>query len=232
MRRAPKKTDLTRPPRRWRIAAAVVVGLPLLAALGVWTFSDRIVARVVREVNPHLAVEVRVRAIDLTWWDQFPHLTLNLRGVRVASALPEDTLPLADLERLYLAVDALRLLRGEWVVDQIFLEGGALHVHTDTAGRGNYRILRADTAATAGRMEEVRFNLSDVRLRDVEISCRLDADRQHYRAHADDVRAQLAFAGTRLDLGVTGALHSHALAVGEDVYLRDKALDLDARLVL
>jgi hypothetical protein len=119
----------------------VLVILGLFLALGAaYVFRDKIKERVVTALNDQLRTEVDVETIEIELFSTFPRISVAFREVFVAGHGPQKD-SLATAESLFLELNSMELLQGEYKVDRIRLEGGEVRVHHWGDGSWSYDIL-------------------------------------------------------------------------------------------
>ncbi|MBC8084335.1 MAG: hypothetical protein H7Z21_14115, partial [Hymenobacter sp.] len=196
---------------------------------GVWLGQDRIIALFVQQVNRYLRTPVRVGKMEVSVLDQFPRVSITLHQVRVSGSLPQDTVPLARVRRLYCAFDAWDLWRGHYRVRAVTLTDGRVYVAHDRQGRPNYDVIRYDTTA-APTDGALAFGLENVRLERIHTTYDDQLRRQRYAVRVEDMGAELAVNDMLVEITAQGNTHVEALQLGADGYFRDKALTLTTRL--
>ncbi|WP_375438035.1 AsmA-like C-terminal region-containing protein [uncultured Hymenobacter sp.] len=209
-----------------------LLGLALLlgaAVAGVWLGQDRIIGLFVQEANHYLRTPVQVGKMEVSLLDQFPRVSITLHEVRVSGSLPQDTVPLARVRRLYCAFDAWDIWRGHYRIRAITLTDGRVYVGHDGQGRPNYDVIRYDTTATASD-KPLAFGLENVHLERIHTTYNDQLRQQRYTVRVEDMQAELDVNDMLVDVTARGDTHVEALQLGSDVYFRDKALAVNTRL--
>ena len=77
---------LSRARKGWRwLGVSLLVFLGLFTAVIAWQARD-IEARILAEIQPHLATDVHIDQLDVSFWRAWPNVEVGLRGVRIADA--------------------------------------------------------------------------------------------------------------------------------------------------
>jgi len=209
-----------------------LLGLVLLlggAVAGVWLGQDRIIALFVEEVNHYLSTPVQVGKMEVSLLDQFPRVSITLTNVRVSGSLPQDTVPLARVRRLYCAFNAWDLWRGHYRIRAVTLTDGRVYVSHDRQGRPNYDVIRYDTTS-APTDKPLAFGLENIRLARIHTTYDDQLRQQRYTVQVREVKAELAVNDMLVDIAARGDTHVEALQLGTDAYFRDKDLVLNTKL--
>ncbi len=153
--------------RLWRALALLLLlaaAIPLLlAGLAVWQ-KDHIIAWVVARCNERLQTPVRVDRIDLTIWQTFPMVAVQMDSVIVQESLPGHARRLAALGHVRLGFSPLDLLRGRYRVAYLAISGGYVQMRHLPDGTPNYDILKPDSTHTREAGQPTAFALRRIRL--------------------------------------------------------------------
>lgn len=201
------------------------------ATLFTYLYQDKLVAHFVSQANQILTTPVRVKAIRLSLWEKFPKVAISLQDVEMEGSLPDQDSLLARAQKLDFTFDLLELLRGEYVVDKVYLTHGQVNLIVDSSGNNNYTIFaKQGTQDSAASSQVVRFQLRDVQLTQVAVSYQDQPLRQHHSLVAEDVLSQLGVEGNQYTIELAGQLRTHFVGIGTDTYFRDKPLQIATRL--
>ncbi|WP_188557742.1 YhdP family protein [Hymenobacter glacieicola] len=198
---------------------------------GVWLGQDRIIGLFVQALNRHLQVPVQASRLEVSVLDQFPRLSVTLHNVVVAGSEPADTVKLARARRLYCAFDAWDLLAGRYRIRAVTLADAQVRVRRNAQGRGNYHVLRPDTAASAAT-SPFSMELEGIELQRVRVLYEDAGRHQHFSLHTPQLRATLGISDTQLDIAAQGVAQVEALRLGNDEYFQNKELTVSTTLVI
>ncbi len=217
---------------RWIKKALLVAGVVLLIFSGTtavlsYIYSDELVDRFLSEANKRISTPVQTSAIDVSWWEKFPQISLALRDVVIDGSLPGPTDTLGVAEKIYCTFDVLDILMGNWEVDQIHMENGRLLLVYSELGDNNYTIIKKDTTRES---KGVGFNLQKILLDKVDFTY-IDLRRnQEYQLWLEDLEASLYSKDNRYDIELHGQLESRFFRYQEKLFLADKPMGLKALL--
>ena len=148
---------------------ALMLAVPMalgtaLAALA-WVRGDAWKARAVDTVNAQLEGDLLVDDIALSWWNGFPHMSVDLAQIAVTNA-QKDTL--IQAQRVGLELDVWSLLSETPDIHAITLEDGRLHLAQDVRGPWNVQALlrNADDAPA----QPPALSLAQVKLQNMALS--------------------------------------------------------------
>ncbi len=167
-----------------RFCTFMLLGIVILLVLVYLVFRlnkggiERKLLRIVHTLQPG---EILVQDIDLSLFAQFPKVSLKLEDVTYfehhESERKAEELPVAELEDIYVAVEILKLLRGDLVLTEITLKKGRINIikYPDKSVNllnaiGVDLNLTKDTTETSDQASEGTLNLDVVILEDVYLS--------------------------------------------------------------
>ncbi|MGD2071242.1 MAG: AsmA-like C-terminal region-containing protein, partial [Gemmatimonadota bacterium] len=185
--------------KRGLIGAGVLLGLCLGALVGLpFLFEGRVAERVHTEVGSALDAKVEWSGVGLTFFRDFPNLTLRLDDLTAVGHAPFAGDTLLSMNGFRLVFDAGSLIGGlrgtrPFLIRSVQLEEPAVHLKVLDDGAANWDIVRRDTAA-AGPVGPTSGSMS-VELRSLAV--------RGGRLLLQNAEAGLyaSLAGLRLDLG-------------------------------
>jgi hypothetical protein len=163
---------------KW-IAIAVTTVLFIVAlviGIAVWfVFTPEKITPIVRtEAAKYLSCESQIGEVELTFFSTFPNFGLKVNRFALINHIPEtpsDTL--VQVEQFIGIIDmAAYWKRNELVFNELLLRNGILNAFTDSLGRTNFDVLKADTTVVAEESEtSIQFiNLEHVGLENIRLS--------------------------------------------------------------
>ncbi len=133
------------------LAAFVLISLLLVAITGVVVvkfYGDDLEAFVLEQVNHRLGSKVEMEDVSVKVFRKFPNTSIVLREMTVWSSqnfqpgkFPSpgaDTL--LSAESVSVSFNLLSLIRGRYMIRQVDIRNGILHLYTDERGESNYQI--------------------------------------------------------------------------------------------
>ncbi|WP_157593089.1 AsmA-like C-terminal region-containing protein [Rufibacter tibetensis] len=207
-----------------------VAGIFLIMALAgglLYVYQDKIIGLFVAEANQHIKTKVAVEKIEVTWWEQFPEVAIRLQNVEVTEAVPGSKAPLAKLKKVYATFHPWDLWRSTYRIREIHLEDGEVQARVLPNGKVNYRFYQsADTIQN----ETMGFDLQHISLKNVHVVYQDAPRRQKYDVQAHEFTAALEMEGQVLQLKANGNTHIKTIRIGENEFLREKAITVASKL--
>ncbi len=210
-----------------------VSGLLLLLLLGagvLYSCQDKIIQLFVTEANQHLKTKVQVEHISLSLLNKFPDLALTLKNVTVTESFTNSKAPLVQAERLYFTFNLWDMLRGQYRVQEMFLEEGTIAVKFLPDGTGNYLVFAPDTAQTHNK--PFAFELKKITLRNVALTYADQRREQYCNLKTRQVQATLQVTNKTIAIAATGQAYLQSIRIEGDDYFQNKQVSLQTKLVV
>lgn len=188
---------------------------------------DQLIDKILSEVNKSIQTPVKVSAIDINWWTDFPNISLRFQDVFIEESLERSSFPLAKLEELALSFNTLDFLKGDYSFEKIILKRGEVTIRTTRTGERNYDIIKSSGESSN---QSVNFNLKNIQIHDVQVNYVDEALKQTYLQYAEELKASLNKVGDVYHIIADGKINSKAIKIGEYSYFENKNLSVKAKL--
>lgn len=190
-------------------------------------YKDRIIKQLIREANKHLNTPVRVDKIDLNIWDKFPQIAVSFNNILIEESFENSTSPLLTAQKVYIILNPFDLMRGEYVVNQIFIEHGEFFIKVDKNGKNNYAILMSGNDT---REDSLTFDLRKIFLKDVSIHYFDARNNQEHSYHTRKQAASLTFEQNVYRIQTKGDLTCIFIKIDGRALFADKDFIINAML--
>ena len=142
-----------------------MVGLGLL----VWYYQDKWVQLFLNEANKYVESRVDVGPIKVDVVENFPQLSIVLNEVRIYEPRKDSAIVFANVGKVYLSFDFLKLWNGVYEINEIALENGRLNLKTLPNGSNNWTFWKTDTTISATKAGKSDFDLHHISLKNLEL---------------------------------------------------------------
>jgi hypothetical protein len=196
-------------------------------AVLVYIYQDQLVSRFVAEANQKIDTPIQASTIVASWWEKFPNVSIVLSDVIIDGSLPGPTDTLAVAKNIYCTFNALDIIRGNWVVDQIQFENVRLFLVKTELGDNTLTTVKKDTASKKPASD---FKLDKILLQDVTITY-LDLLRnQKIDLNVHEISASLASSADVFDIHLDGTATSESIKINDLQYFVGKPLTISGDL--
>ena len=215
--------------RALKITGILLLVLILVPVIAVSFFGAPIARAVVKSLNNRLQTEIVVADYDVSFWANFPSLSVDLSDVQVAGSDGSDLLM---AEQLSCLLD-LGSLFGKIRVEEIVVSDGSLNLIVDVDGNTNYQLTGytpiGEEKPEDPNAEATEFAIADARFKGMEISYR-DAQLQVYlNGNIDRLSFSGDFGADEYLLATEGLLDIYHLDQDGIRYLNETQMSLDAQ---
>lgn len=190
-------------------------------------YKDKVIEVFVAEANKYIKTPVSVQKIDISLFRQFPHVSIVFDKVLIQEAVKGSKGTLASADRLYCSFNLIALLRGDYEVKQIVLDGAEVYLKILPDGKNNFTFIEANPD---DKNEDVRFNLQKVKLNNVLVSFSNRIDNQEVVLHAKDLLSSFNMLKDQMNISLNGNLHSKYIKVDKYKFFEEKALHVKSIL--
>jgi hypothetical protein len=130
-------------------------------------FKSKILAVVKEEINHNIEAKVDFKDLSISWFSNFPKLTLALEDITVIGKGDFESDTLLSATSLDAAVNIMSIIRQkDMKIYSVFLQSPRVHAIVNKEGRANWDIAQADTTATIDSLSAFQFNLEKYEISD------------------------------------------------------------------
>ena len=201
------------------------------AAIGLLYYKkDKIIGMIVQEVNKHLLTKVEVEAIDLTIWENFPHMSIVFKNVKIHESIPSSNKLLLSAEKLGANLNILQLIEGKYVIKNVFARKGIASVRFDKNGIGNFNIIKQDSLPQKGTNKKFEIELNKIKLTNFEIIFNNEQKEQSFNFYNQESVVSIKHNEKLTDIDIEGKFAVHGITLSNNTFFKDKKLNLSASL--
>ncbi len=211
-----------------KIAKKIFLGLLSLMAVAVffgYVFEDDIVSFFKREASKQLNATVDAR-VRFSVWKDLPNVSIELENPVILDAIKgsKDTLLKAD--EVFLSFDIFKLLRKEFVINQISVIGGDIYLKIDEQGNNNYTILKSKSDTT--KKASMSLELEKIILQQVHIHYINQSVANNHEFDVHYAEADLLLNDSLVNISLAGEMYIDHIRVGEQEFIDEKEIKLNA----
>jgi hypothetical protein len=214
----------------WRFLKRTVLILLVFMAtisLALYIFEDRIIKKVVAQVNTYLKAPVQVEQINVHFWRTFPQLSVAFDQVLIADPLSsKDTL--LQAEQISLRFNPFDIWNGQYQIEQITSFNGQLNLKTNAKGQTNYDIFK-DTSSGSSTFN---LELETILLEQFKVAYRDQKSAQSYTSTIHTASLSGKFSAQQTTLKAAGDVWLNRIQKGRVVLLKNEPLVFDLALLV
>lgn len=217
----------------WTVLAVI-----LLLGIGVGlviVYEDEVKAVVIKELNKHLATEVRIdpKNIDLTFISSFPKCAIEFKQLTALETPVDkqrDTLLYA--ESLSLRFSLKDIFAKKYDIKQIALSNARCYLKVNKEGKKNYEAWKTNGTPAGETTDSLNFKLEDIQLKNVFVSYK----NSHAKIKTECTIKHISFNGNfseaNYEMETNGEIAVKNVIANKTSFLKNKLLRLDLSLVI
>ena len=184
-------------------------------------YGDEAEQLIVKEINQNLDVEVSVKDIKFSLFNNFPFASLEFTDIQTKEKLSSNSSPLLKAGNLSLLFNIYDIISGDYKVEKIVLEDAFLNLVVYDNGIKNYTVFQNHMNE---KQESVQINLNNVIFKNVEVSYINYPSDQEYLFNINQGKLQGIFTSSLYTLDISGNFYSKHIRSGKTVFLEERAL--------
>ena len=160
-----------------KIFAITIVSLIVFLIVVPYLIPQTITKEITQVINKNIKGEVKFESTNISFFNHFPSLTLNLNNFLLKGSAPFQQDTLIYTKKLALAINLLSLFSKQIKIDQFYLDDARINILSDEKGHANYNVYESkkentpDTSEsnTAIKIEGIFINNSNLTYSDRSI---------------------------------------------------------------
>lgn len=176
----------------WGILSLVLIAV-LLGPVVVYWNQSHVLDIILKKVNADQSHHLAVQKLNISPFESFPYISIDLENATVIDSLHLTDSPLVHFEHIYVGLDVVAMLQGNYTVKRIHVKNGALYLKNFADGTNNFTFKRKSENAKDGEEGSLNLDLDEIELLNVNI---------HYydaKMHAED-HFQVMKAASTIDI--------------------------------
>lgn len=202
-----------------------IVVLALILIATIWFQRDQIKQYAINQLNEQLTTPVSVKTIDISFFEQFPKVSVQLNDVSIQDPIRKQEL-LFSASKLFVAFNIYDLLAKNYQVKLIAADSGQCSIYINKKGKANYAIFKTSDQ----KSEDVFLKLTEVKLHNMFIHYLDETSQFECITQAADAKFSGDFKGKHESIEVSGDFYVQQIRSGSTTIIKDKAIVLETQL--
>jgi hypothetical protein len=200
----------------------------LSATITIYLYQDRLIAFAIRELNKAINTPIQTEKVEVSIWQEFPHVTLSFHKIEIKESIRRNQYPLARLRKLHLGFNLVELLKGNYVIDKVYLQEGEVTIRYTKEGQSNYQIFTIKEGADAN---QISLDLKAIHVQNVRLNYVDEGRKQTYQLAIEQANARMNYYNGEYHVPIKGEVLSERIQLEEYRYFENKALSLDGKII-
>ena len=178
-------------------------------------------------LNREFVGELTLEQSGLAFFENFPYLSIDLKGLAFYESKAKDGRPMYRAEDIYLGFNVLDLLKGNYTIKKVKIKQGHLDVVQYPNGDINILLAKGIKDEESDEDAGLDFDLASVEIEKMDISYRDLGMETDYVIHVGKLKSKLSLQASVLGLGMEGDLIFDLDYQGTHTFFADKHVNLD-----
>ncbi len=200
----------------------IIIGLTVSA----YFYKDRIIQEFIQEANKSINTPVTIGKIEISTWQDFPHLTIVFKDVYVEDSHPE-TYPLLTAKKILFSLNALEAWKGNYSIRGLQVIDSETNLKINKNGLNNFTIVKPSKDSVTST---ISFDLKNVKLINTQVSYEDIPVSQHHVFSSNELLSSIGIRGDLYKIEAQGDVLVQQIGIHQTLFLKDKNIDLKASL--
>ncbi|MCC5915852.1 MAG: AsmA family protein [Cryomorphaceae bacterium] len=219
--------------KKWLKWLGIVFLIILLIPVGIITWAyynqDRITEKALTEINEQFEGVMVIDKTSIAPFVNFPYVSIDLKNARYYPDKARSGKPIYRIEDIYVGFDVKALLRGQYEIKKIHIQGGEIHLVRDENGQINLLTSKKfnSEAEKDSTSSEVDFNIQSASIENVLFIFDDSIAKREYDLHLDQLKLTFRSEKSHLYIDIQSDLVLDIIENGELTFFHDKQLHLN-----
>jgi hypothetical protein len=182
---------------------------------------ERVSAIILSSLNKSIAVNVEAKSVHFSLLRKFPKASVQLKDAVVHSSetfntfngnfKDKDTLLFA--ESIFVKLNPLKIISGNYTVDELSIKNGIIYLFSDSTGKTNYDVSRDDSSKF-----NTQFELRNIRLRNMEAHYTDLKSKVSFEGNIDEGKIRTRINGSSIQFSTNSNIRIDKISIAETVF--------------
>ncbi|MBJ7429605.1 MAG: hypothetical protein JHD28_11730, partial [Bacteroidia bacterium] len=182
---------------------------------------------VIEQINQNLNAELKVKSSDVTIFQHFPNVSLDLVGV----SLQTKTDNILTANHLYFGFNIKDILNKNYHIQIITLDSATINLKIDENGKSNLDIVKGSNE-TESKNTNFLIDLEKVKLKRLNLNFNDLLSNQQYQAQINEAEFDGSFKNTEFELNAYADAFVNKIASSNVNFVKDKSVVLKANIAV
>lgn len=207
----------------------LTLGVCFLTLVGsVFFFKDRLIKQFILEANKNLSTPIDIGKIDVSWFEDFPHLSIVFHDVYVEDS-HAGQYPLLTASVISFQLNVYDAWHGQYTIKGLQLREAEANLKINESGENNYTIVKTDTTA-AHSGGTIAFALNNVLIKSIRFHFIDLSTNKEFTFLSNKLAASIRTADDIYDIEAAGELMSEKIKIKQTEVFGGKLFAIDSRL--
>lgn len=201
-----------------------------LLLLFAFIFEKEIKNIALNELNKNLASQVHVRAVNLSFFENFPRASLRFDDVKIRESYQGSTENVVEAAVLSLAFNPLDIFRKDYRISRIILRDGKVNIKINRNGLANYLVWKSSGEKETDTVKDFRIALEKIEFQNVAFSYKDRQKKMDFTTLVKQADFKGTFSAKEFLLGTDAEFEKLCFSSRKVYYVKDKDIKLKSEL--
>jgi hypothetical protein len=199
----------------------LVVVILISTGLFIYFYKDKIIQQFITEANKSLNTPVKVGKIEISVWESFPDLSIDIYDIYVEDSSPRDN-ALFTAKKLSFVINPIEAWNGNYSIRGLQIETSKINPVIDINGQNNFAVFKEQSANS----RTIALQLENISLFATEINYDNEEIHQHYSINSKKSITSIGFADNIYTVATKGDIHSNQFNIDKRIFFENKELSV------
>lgn len=215
-----------------------LIGICLVAPLAMFMLlisviywkQDAIVTELLTSLNKDFTGEVEIQDSHISPFANFPYVSIDLEQVKIYEDKSKSTVPLVDVQDVYLGFDLCTLVRGSIEIKSLKLANGAIKLiqHSDGTFNISHALSTKEEIEDAG--EEFHMDIQMIQLSNIDLWKLNEENRVLVEAFIDEAQSKFKTSADHILFSLNSRFQLNVLVDGDTTFVKHKHVEVVTQL--
>ena len=208
-----------------RTLAGIILVFILIISAGVIfsiVYKDEIIGYFVNETNKYITTPIDVGKIEVSIFNNFPNISINLQDVTVKESTEGHKGVLGKAKQISVFFNPIDLVKKNYIIQGLHLKDAEINLRIDNKGNPNYLFYKKDTTSKGQKLA-----LQNITGENLKIDYLDKKSSYHIALFVKKAKSQLQKLGAKMSISLDASLVSDEIKVKSRNFFNNKLVDIN-----
>ena len=181
-------------------------------------YKDDIIGYFIKESNKHITTPIDVGKIEVSVFNHFPNISINLQNVTVKESSGDHQRVLGKAKTISFSFNPVDIFYKNYTISGIYLSNAEINLRIDKEGNPNYLLYKKDSLNKNGSV----FSLQNIQAENIKIDYEDLRSDYHVAFFIKKAQSTLSQSNNIINVSAKGDLVSDEIKVGKRTFFDNK----------
>ena len=213
-----------------RVLVSIVLIIFLIISSGVIfsiIYKDKIIGYFINQTNKHITTPIDVGKIEVSIFNHFPNLSVNLYQVTIKENVSNHQGILGQAKKISVSFNPIDLLRKNYSIHGVHITDGEVYLKIDKEGIPNYLFYKRDSASKGQKLTLQNLTAENLKIDYFDMK-----STYHVAMLVKKATSYLEQIDTLLNVHVKGELVTDEITVNKRKFFDNKLVEIETEIVV